>query len=115
LEEAFEVCGKTVSRRLLEEVFREVFGVKEVSSLATLFGDTWAVTLESGDVELSVRCGVEAGGCEILVRVGDAPAVYCGRSCDVDRASPNPASAGEILPRVEEFVRRAGIPLLGSC
>ncbi|MCE4612164.1 MAG: hypothetical protein F7B17_09365 [Desulfurococcales archaeon] len=113
--EAFTVCGKTLSPEALTETFSKIFNVAVSDRSIVALGDTWAVVLEGGGFEVSVRCSSEAGGCEVLVRGGDAPLAYCSRECKPDPAAPPGVDTARIVERARRLVEEAGIPLIGSC
>ena len=104
-----EVCGRRLDRAELESAFARVFRVKPDDVMEITLGDSWTVTIYSGDLELTVRCGVDAGGCEVMVRAGDEPSVYCGKSCSVDQAARNTGRAETLLPMVERLVDRKSV------
>ena len=113
--DAFTVCGKALSPKALEEAFTRVFGSPVDERSVVSLGDTWAVVLEGGGFEVSVRCSGEAGGCEVLVRGGDAPMAYCFRECKPDPAAPQGADVESVVEATKRFVEEASIPLIGSC
>ncbi len=112
---AFEVCGSRLDLDAISRAFEEAFGPRPGEPSVFDLGDTWAATLEAGGIEVSVRCAGFMGGCEVLVRSGDSPAVYCSKSCGPDPAARGVEGLERLIEASRRFVEAAGIPLIGSC
>ena len=113
--ESFMVCGRRLSPEALADAFSRAFGAPVEERSVVSLGDTWAVVLEGGGFEVSVRCSGEAGGCEVLIRGGDAPMAYCFRECKPDPAAPHGVEVAGVVEKARRLVEEAGVPLIGSC
>ena len=103
-----------------DEVSRAVsnaFGITVESVDELEYGDTWAYMVVGDDTEISIRCSEYIGGCEVMVRYMDAPAIYCGKKCMRDSAAKHLTSELErdLLAKTEKLRKLLGLPLLGEC
>jgi len=90
-----------------------LLGVSLEEAAALSLGDTEAYMYTGGGYELTIRCG--PCGCEAMLRGGDEPLAYCGRTCSPDPRARRRREALEAAKALEAALESAGAPRLRDC